>query len=255
MYTIKTGSNGHKYVDKGSVNSVFHATTGNEKTGKAGNYNLPIEYTCNHQCECYKNGTCYACNGSYNFGSNQMKYSENYNFYKNNFSIVFINEITNYIKENKLTLFRYFTCGDIPDIRFLQCMIKIAKINPDVKFWSYTKKYNIINNYCDEFGVDTIPSNLVIIFSHWLNDNGTYYPMNNKYNFPTSEFIPLGKEELTKTVTHICPCSDPTAKATCETCKTPCYELKRGQSMALLEHSTTRTKKRDKTIKDAKKAL
>lgn len=255
MATIKTGQNGKKYVEPTTVDSIFHATDGNSKTGKCGNYNLPIELTCNHSCECYKLGNCYACHGCYNFISNQIKYSENYNFFIKNESIVFINEIINYITSNKLEKFRYFTCGDIPNTRFFQCMIAIAKRLPNVKFWAYTKKYHIINNYCDTFGIDSIPSNLVIIFSHWLNEDGTYFSMNNKYNFPTSEFIPFGKEYLTATVNHICPCSDPTVKATCDTCKTPCYELKHGQSMALLEHSTTRTKQRDKAIKEAKQAL
>ena len=72
---------------------------------------------------------------------------------------------------------------------------------------------------------------------------------------PTSEFIPLGKEELKDTVTHICPCSDPSVNVTCATCDHPCYTLKQGESMALLEHSTKRTKKRDKEIRTAKKAL
>ena len=255
-FIAKIGMNGKKYVAKESVKAIFHCTNGNSKTGEhVGNYNLPIEYTCNHQCECYKLKKCYACNGCYNYLNNQADYSENYNFYVNNESISFINEITAYIVANKLDKFRYFTCGDIPDMRFLQCMIIVAKKNPTVKFWAYTKKYHIVNHYCDIFGVDSIPENLVIIFSHWMNENGTYFPMNNKYNFPTSEFIPYGKEELKATVTHVCPCSDPTVKATCATCEHPCYMLKHGESMALLEHSTSQTRERDKAIKEAKQAL
>ena len=78
--------------------------------------------------------------------------------------------------------------------------------------------------------------------------------MDNKYSFPTSEFIPMGREELLNSVTHVCPCSDPTRNDHCENCKTPCYELKYGESMALVEHSTERTKARDNTIKAMKKA-
>jgi hypothetical protein len=79
--------------------------------------------------------------------------------------------------------------------------------------------------------------------------------MDNPYNFPTSEFIPIGKEELSKKSTFVCPCSDPSVSVTCETCENKCYRLKPGQSQALLEHSTTATKDRDKALKAAKKAV
>ena len=79
--------------------------------------------------------------------------------------------------------------------------------------------------------------------------------MDNPYNFPTSEFIPFGKEELAKNVTHICPCSDPNVLTTCNTCDHPCYELNFGESMALLEHSTKESKARDKEINAKHKEL
>jgi hypothetical protein len=79
--------------------------------------------------------------------------------------------------------------------------------------------------------------------------------MDNPYHLPTSEFIPLGREELVKWVTHVCPCSDPNVIAKCENCEHPCYELKHGESMALLEHSTTETRKRDSEIKMAHEEL
>lgn len=150
-------------------------------------------------------------------------------------------------------LWRYFTCGDIADSRFLQVMVRLAENNPSVKFWSYTKKYEIVNNWIAKNG--KLPQNLRIIFSHWLNDDGSYFPMSNPYNLPTSEFIPLGREDLVKTVTHVCPCSDPSVVATCATCDHPCYDLMEGQSMALLEHSTSRTKARDKAIKAEKQKV
>jgi len=252
MYEMKQGQNGKKFVKKESVPAIFHATDGNSKTGKAGNYNLSIEYTCNHKCECYSKGNCYACHGCYQFASNQAQYTENYNYYLQNDAETIAQTITDYIKQKKLSLFRYFTCGDIPGEKFMHVMAIAAVKNPGVKFWTYTKKYHIVNAFVDKYGSDAIPENLVIIFSHWLNDNGEYFPMNNKYDFPTSEFIPLGKEELAKTVTHICPCSDPTVNVTCATCDHACYTLKHGESMALLEHSTQRTKERDKAIKAEK---
>ena len=255
MYEVKQGQNGRKFVDVASVKPVFHASTGNTKTGPAGNYNLPIEYTCRHDCECYKLGKCYACQGCYLFASNQALYSENYRYYKENTAETLAATIVDFIDANNLHLFRYFTCGDIPGAKFLDAVVLAAIARPDVKYWLYTKKYHIVNKYLADNGADVIPDNVSIIFSHWMNDDGTYFPMPNPYGFQTSEFIPLGHEDMAEHVTHICPCSDPTVKATCATCSHPCYDLKRGESMALLEHSTQRTKERDRAIKAAKAAL
>lgn len=248
-YQMKMGENGRQYVTIESVGDVFHCTDGNSKTGRCGTYNLPIEYTCDHRAPCYKSKACYACNGCYNFPDNQKGYSENFNFFRHHDNETFVQTVVDYITANKLTLFRYFTIGDVPSPRFVTCMNEIAKRCPDVKFWTYTKKYRLVSRWISENGMPA--ENLVIIFSHWLNDDGTYYPMENPHSLPTSEYIPLGKENLLEGVTHICPCSDPSIVATCATCDHPCYTLKPGESMALLEHSTNRTKARDKAVKAA----
>ena len=259
-YKVETAKDGKKYVNYGTVIPTLNISEGNEKVGNVLCYNLPVYYTCAHDCECYKNGTCYACKGCYNFASNQAVYSENYAFFRKSTKDLnvenFISALSAEIKQHaKFNLFRYFTCGDIPNHLFLECMVQVAKQFPEIHFWSYTKKYNIVNHYCDTFGRAAIPENLVIVFSHWLNENGSYYAMENPYRFPTSEFIPVGKEELAEKVTYICPCSDPNSLEHCDTCKHPCWKLKDGESMALLEHSTNASKTRDKALREAKNML
>jgi hypothetical protein len=254
-FVIAKGSNGKNYVVNTTVSNEFlHIFSGNSKTGeKVINFNFSIEYTCDHRCECYKDAKCYAESGCYLFADNQAKYTENINFFKNATDKEMIAAIQLAIDTFQYDLFRYFTCGDIPNSRFFNIMVAVALANPGIKFWSYTKKYEIVNKWIDENG--ELPENLTIIFSHWLNEDGTYFPMNNRHNLPTSEFIPYGKEELKETVTHICPCSNPDVIATCSNCDHPFYDLKKGESMALLEHSTKATKERDKAIKAAKQAL
>lgn len=254
-YTIAIdNSNGHKYVTLESVKPTNNVSNGNSKVGKVGCYNLPIKYTC-VMCECRLDGICYALDGCYNFASNQATYSENLAFYKSVSSDVFIETMVKTISENGWNLFRYFTCGDIPDIRFVKCIIEIAKRCENVTFWLYTKKYGIVNFHVSEHGLESIPKNLTIIFSHWRNKDGSYFPMNNPYNFPTSEFIPIGEEHLLENVHHVCPCSDPDVLTTCDTCEHPCYKLEHGQSMALMEHSTKETKERDREVKKAHDAI
>lgn len=254
-YTIAIAKNGMKFVTKETVsNDIIHLSMGNTKTGPAWNFNFSIEYTCDHRCECFLKRKCYAMQGAYNFADNQAQYTENYNFYVNSNNSKFIDTIQLVINTDpSIKLFRYFTCGDIPDMRFITCMAKLAENNPEIKFWAYTKKYSIVNHWIDENG--SLPENLTIIFSHWMNEDGSYFPMDNPHKLPTSEYIPIGKEYLKENVTHICPCSNPESIEVCATCDHPCYTLKKGESMALLEHSTKETKERDKELKKAKAKL
>lgn len=256
-YTIKKGENGLNYINAFDVNAEMHVTKqGNSKTGKpVGSFNFPVEQTCNHKCECYKSKACYACGGFYQMPDNMRLYAENLRAFLTMDSESFCNEFCEKLAKNGNKKFRYFTIGDIVNSRFFECMIENARRMPQVKFWSYTKKYNIVNNWVKANGIENFPRNLKIIFSHWMNENGSYFPMENPYHFPTSEFIPYGKEYLADSVTHICPCSNPDIISTCDTCEKPCYELNFGESMALLEHSTTRTKARDKAVKAAHKAI
>lgn len=254
-FIIRIASNGKKYVDRKSVTARYcHISDGNDKTGKwVINFNFPIEYTCDHRCECYKKGLCYAENGCYCFAVNQARYSENYNYFMAATDAEMIATFQAAILEFGYSKFRYFTCGDIPNGRFFRIMIEVARNNPTVEFWSYTKKYHIVNAWIDENGA--LPANLKVVFSHWMNSDGSFFPMHNPHNLPTSEFIPFGMEDLIDENTHVCPCSDPTVKATCATCDHPCYRLQNGEKMALLEHSTAATKERDKALRTAKKAL
>lgn len=253
-YVIANGQNGAKYALYESVPGTFLTLPigTNSKIGNAMSYSHSIEYTCNHTCECYKEQNCYGCHGCYLFGSNQATYTNNYKFYRLNGSKVFAAAVIDAIKKNHVKRFRWFGVGDIVDTPFLQAMVEIAKACPKVEFWGYTKKYQIVNNWIDANG--DLPVNLVLIFSHWLNKDGTYFPMDNRHNLPTSEFVPVGMEHIIDTTKgHVCPCSDPDFIGTCADCETPCSRLKKGEAMYLLEHSTAAARDRDKAIHKARK--
>ena len=262
-FPVRVGENGFKFIDIKDVQPVLHIVAGNTKTGKEVScYGHSIELTCNHAVECYmkKDGTpgnCYGLHGLYNMPSNQEYIAENFKFFKVYGREIMAKAIIEKIVKGKFEYHRWFTVGDIPNFEFLQMMIDIANALPSVKFWGYTKKYNLVNRYVKEHGdsVSCIPENLVIIFSHWMNDDGSYFPMNNPYHFPTSEFIPVGMEYLTEEIDHICPCSDPSQFKTCANCDNPCHGLTYGMSMALLEHSTAASKERDSIIKKAHNAI
>lgn len=254
-----------KFVDRKSCgNEVLHMVAGNTKTGKQVIcFNISPFYTCMHSCECFKEGLCYGNGGTYNFGSNLLQYTENYNFVMTHtveeIAAEMLRQIATFPKTWKHL--RFHTIGDFTK-KTLEAAVIVARALPDFTIWAYTKKYNMVNSYVDTHGGNpwvAIPANFCILFSHWMNRDGSYYPMDNRYNFPTSEFIPIGKEELAEKVTHVCPCSDPTVLSTCldcdKTCGKSCGKLTYGESMGLLEHSTTASAARDKEVKAAHNAL
>lgn len=258
-YSVYVTKYGYKAVDVNTVTTDrFNYSTGNSKLGEnVLNYGMDIMHTCAN-CECKSKGKCYGTCGFFQFGSNLQRAAENYMFWFRNGYETTLETMQKMINDNpNCDRFRHFEIGDIPNRLYLEnVMIPLAIQNPGIMFWTYTKKYEIVNKFVDECGIDAIPENLTIIFSHWMNEDGSYFPMNNRHDFPTSEFIPIGKEEeLLPHITHVCPCSDPTVIANCSTCEHPCGKLQHGESMALLEHSTKETAKRDKAIKAAHKAL
>jgi len=92
--------------------------------------------------------------------------------------------------------FRFHVGGDIPGMDYLARMIEVAKNHPEVRFWTYTKVYGLVNLYVKTHGDDrhvAIPDNLTIMFSEWRG-----FKMSNPYGFPefkayySDETIPEG---------------------------------------------------------------
>lgn len=76
--------------------------------------------------------------------------------------------------------FRWHVGGDILSPAYFGEMVAIAERHPDFIFWTYTKKYNIVNGFCDTHGGrGSIPENLKIMFSEWDG-----MPVVNPYDFP-----------------------------------------------------------------------
>lgn len=75
--------------------------------------------------------------------------------------------------------FRWHVAGDIPNMEYFIEMVNIARDFPNFTFWTYTKYYAIVNEYCDKYGRDSIPDNFKIMFSEWDG-----MELVNPYNFP-----------------------------------------------------------------------
>lgn len=87
--------------------------------------------------------------------------------------------------------FRWHVAGDIIDFDYFDRMVKIARKHPDFTFWTYTKMYNVVNEWC-LWHVDkreAIPANLHVMFSEWRG-----MPMRNPYGFPEFRVVFKGEE-------------------------------------------------------------
>lgn len=81
-------------------------------------------------------------------------------------------------RRRKNKYFRWHVAGDIVDLDHFIRMVEVAKNHPDFIFWTYTKMYAIVNEFCDKYGKETIPSNFSVMFSEWRG-----LPMDNPYGF------------------------------------------------------------------------
>ena len=82
---------------------------------------------------------------------------------------------------------RWHVGGDILNSAYFAEMVQIAKEYPYYIFWTYTKKYAIVNDYISKNG--TLPKNMIVMFSVWKtkdeNGNIKIIPVDNPHNLPT----------------------------------------------------------------------
>ena len=181
---------------------------GNKKIGRVLNVSLPPVVTCPNCGQCMK--LCYdikACNQYPNTVVDAR--ARNLAILNKNRDEYFgrIEEKLRRRRKNKF--FRWHVAGDIVDYDYFCRMVEIAKNHPEFIFWTYTKAYGTVNEYCKRNGRDAIPANFSIMFSEWRG-----MPMNNPFGFP--EFKVVFKDEE-KPVGFYCP-------GNCDVCK----EIHRG---------------------------
>lgn len=121
--------------------------------------------------------------------------------------------------------FRWHVGGDIVNSRYFKGMIDVANRNPGTSYLVFTKKYYIVNSYVEKHGIDSIPKNLIILFSEWEG-----YPLVNPHEFPVVHCILKGRKPSDDW--KICggSCMDCICKGV------GCWELKHGEHLGIYEH-------------------
>ena len=175
-------------------------SAGNRKIGKVLNVSLPPIKTCANCSGCM--WLCYDVKACLQYPNTVIDARvRNYVLMKNFRELFFsrIREKLSRRKKNKF--FRWHVSGDIPDMEYFKNMIAIAKDFPGFVFWTYTKNYTLVNLYCAQYGKESIPENLSIMFSEWRG-----MAMENPYNFPV--FSVVFKDDQIKPdpkKNHYCP--------------------------------------------------
>lgn len=198
-------------------------STTNSKLGSfIPSFNFPPIVTCRKDAPCKK--MCYACKGNFLFKNVKLSSLNNYQaFLKDSKRVE--KEIINFV-DNKLTTFKYFrwfSSGDIASKDVLQMMVNIAKKVKKTKFLCFTKQFEIVNDYLKN---NTLPKNLIIVYSHWDKS----FKVDNPYNMPTSHIAfrdATLNEEISKN-TFEC-------KNDCSKCL-KCWRLKQNESIYFHQH-------------------
>ena len=197
---------------------MLHVQRGNTKTGKIPCINMPMYLTCpqNAACRSY----CYV--GKECRFKNQLTFkrnSENLALYLKNIEHFETSVIVAIFNDSTV---RWHESGDIVDADYFGVMVEIADFYPNKRFYAYTKKYNIVNDYVTKKGA--LPSNLTLIFSADKN-----LKMENPYNFPVAK-IDFGDGE--KIEGFSCPgkCTE------CVTKSIGCMNLQHGDTVVFKAH-------------------
>lgn len=154
-----------EYVDYlANKSNEVHLSTSNRKTGGCCNDLAFPTCTCREDAPCKNGGGCYCLKGTQQMSNVLAAYTRNLRLY-NTDPQDFWEQVVFKVKHNPLPLFRFFDAGDIPSYDFFCGMIELVNQFPDIKFMSFTKKYDIVNTWIAENG--DLPENLNIIFSAW----------------------------------------------------------------------------------------
>lgn len=123
----------------------------------AGNDKASGKITCPFAGSCLK--LCYAKKGMYRFGNVERALSNRYEASKKDDFVSRINTELAKVKKDKQIYVRIHDSGDFYSPAYFQKWLEIARLNPSVRFYAYTKSHSFIR------GNFAIPENMDLIYS------------------------------------------------------------------------------------------
>lgn len=130
----------------------------------------------------------------------------------------------------KANILRYHSSGEIETYDQLLHMVRLATEMPQVKFYFYTKRFNILENYLKRN--DKLPDNLVANVSEWKG-NTKGYKLDGLNVFMYDD----GTDQRMKSIVH-CPAVDAKGHKTGVTCSQcgRCFSNNAGLITAVYAH-------------------
>lgn len=122
----------------------------------AGNDKKSGKITCPFAGSCIK--LCYAKKGAYRWGNVERALTRRYESSKEENFVELISNELNKIRKNKQLYIRIHDSGDFYSPAYFAKWLEIARLNPTVRFYAYTKSHSFIR------GIQ-LPENFDLIFS------------------------------------------------------------------------------------------
>jgi hypothetical protein len=122
----------------------------------AGNDKKSGKITCPFAGSCLK--LCYAKRGMYRFGNVERALTKRYEASKEENFVQTITDELAKVKKDKQTYVRIHDSGDFYSPAYFAKWLEIARLNPTVRFYAYTKSHSFIR------GIE-LPENIDLIFS------------------------------------------------------------------------------------------
>ena len=123
----------------------------------AGNDKASGKITCPFAGSCLK--LCYAKKGMYRFGNVERALTKRYEASKEADFVQRINDELSKVKKGKQIYVRIHDSGDFYSPSYFAKWLEIARLNPSIRFYAYTKSHSFIR------GNFNLPDNFDLIFS------------------------------------------------------------------------------------------
>lgn len=194
---------------------------GNMKIGRIWNISLPMGQTCPSGVPCLK--TCYAIKAWKQYPNVRDAWKGNYAFFSSDAPGYFDDIIRQLERKRDVKVFRWHVGGDIPSMSYLEGMVHVARKLPCVRFFAYTKAYDLLEGVLNSGA--SLPANLTLIASAWPG-----WPMPDRVAkaFPVAYVRGAGDITIPE-VAKTCP-------GQCDLCTNHCALMKPGDSVVFDKH-------------------
>lgn len=138
----------------------IHISSGNSKMGAIPSISFP-QVSCRKDAPCRKD--CYANKAFRQYPGVRKAWNENWKLWNQN-PDAFFGELDLWLENEQPAFFRFFVCGDVPNVDFAYRALFLANEHRSVKFLTFTKKPEV---WRDAVVQQHVVPNFEIVSSQW----------------------------------------------------------------------------------------